>query len=476
MAAYSRRIFIRNSALITAGFTISGCDFGQSSTDHTFSSIAVLSELIRQRKVSPVTITKACLKRIELLNPKLNAFITVTAESALAEAAIAEKEIKEGKWRGLLHGIPISYKDNIDTAGIKTTAASAVFKDRIPTEDAVVVKKLKNAGAVCVGKTNMHEFALGTTSLISFYGPVHNPWNTEYIAGGSSGGSAAAVAAGMCYASIGTDTGGSCRLPPACCGITGFKATHGFVSMNGVIPVSISYDHVCPICRTAEDAAILLGIMAEQTRDYRGSFASNKNFTIGIPKQYKASEEVERIFRKAIAVFTSIGCNIISMDLPVETAGPAVFSFELESIHRPLIEKFKDRYDPVTLADIKDEIKGFTAAEYAAEKIKMENDRKSISAILFKDCDVVMLPVTTTITPTIIAAGKAGPFALEGINTEPFSSFGLPAMSIPCGFSSNNMPLGLQIVGQRFGEDTVLYAATKYEKAAGWHSKHPPVP
>ncbi len=474
MAAYSRRIFIRNSALITAGFTISGCDFGKSSTDHIFFSISDLSELIKHGKVSPVAITKACLKRIELLNPKLNAFITVTAESALAEATIAEKEIKEGKWRGPLHGIPISYKDNIDTAGIKTTAASAVFKDRIPTEDAAVVKKLKTAGAVCVGKTNMHEFALGTTSLISYSGPVHNPWNTEYIAGGSSGGSAAAIAAGMCYASVGTDTGGSCRLPPACCGTVGLKATHGLVSMNGVIPVSISYDHVCPICRTAEDAIILLGIMAEQTRDYRGSFANNKHFTIGIPKQYKASEEVESIFRKAIAVFTSMGYNTISIDLPVETAGPAIFKFELESIHGPLIEKFEDRYDPVTLADIKDEIKGITAAEYTTEKIKMENDRNSISAILFKDCDVVMLPVTTTITPTITAASKMGPFALEGINTEPFSSFGLPAMSIPCGFSSNNMPLGLQIVGPRFGEDVVLYVAVKYEKATSWHLKHPP--
>jgi aspartyl-tRNA(Asn)/glutamyl-tRNA(Gln) amidotransferase subunit A len=474
MSSKSRRKFLKNSAVLAAGLAV-GCRVKQIPTDYTYISISKLGELIRQGKVSPVTITKTCLKRIEQLNPRFNAFITVTAETALAEAAIAEKEIKEGKWRGPLHGIPISYKDNIDTAGIKTTAASAVFKDRIPTEDAAVVKKLKVAGAVCVGKTNMHEFALGTTSLISFYGPVRNPWNTEYIAGGSSGGSAAAVAAGMCYASIGTDTGGSCRLPPACCGITGFKATHGSVSLNGIIPVSISYDHVCPICRTAEDAAILLGIMAEQTRDYRGSFAGNKNFTIGIPKQYKASEEVEHIFRKAIAVFTSMGYNTISIDLPVETAGPAVFSFELESVHGPLIEKFKDRYDPVTLADIKGEIKGFTAAEYAAEKIKMENDRKSISAILFKGCDVVMLPVTTTITPTIIAAGKAGPFALEGINTEPFSSFGLPAISIPCGFSSNNMPLGLQIVGPRFGEDIVLYAAAKYEKATGWHLKHPPV-
>lgn len=471
----SRRYFLRTSAVLAAGFTLPRCGSGTAAVDHSFSNIAVLGELIKAKKVSPVAITKACLERIERFNPRLNAFITVTAESALAEAAIADKEIREGKWRGPLHGIPVSYKDNIDTAGIKTTAASAVFKDRIPAEDAAVVKKLKAAGAICVGKTNMHEFALGTTSLISFYGPVHNPWNTDYIAGGSSGGSAVAVAAGMCYASIATDTGGSSRLPPACCGITGFKASHGLVSMNGVIPVSASYDHVCPICRSAEDAAILLSAMNEQGKDYRNSFTTNKTFTIGIPKEYKASAEAEDIFRKAIAVFIAMGCRTTVVELPAEGTGPDVFQYELESYHQPLIKKFKEKYNPVTLADIQNEMKGITAEAYTAEKIKMENERKNISGILFNGCDVLMLPVTSTATPTIAAAIKDGPFALEGINTEPFNGFGLPAMSIPCGFDKNGMPLGLQIVGPRWREDLVLDAADKYQQATNWHLKHPSI-
>ncbi|MFZ1783584.1 MAG: amidase [Ferruginibacter sp.] len=478
MSSNSRRKFLKNSAVITAGFAVAGCKLNQSPIDYTFFSIESLSELIRQGKVSPVTITKACLKRIEQLNPKINAFITVTAENALTEAATAEKEIREGKWRGPLHGIPISYKDNIDTAGIKTTAGSAVFKDRIPTEDAVVVKKLKAAGAICIGKTNMHEFALGTTSLISFFGAVHNPWNTDYIAGGSSGGSAAAVASGMCYASIGTDTGGSCRLPPACCGITGFKPTYGLVNMKGVIPVSVSYDHVCPICRSAVDAAILLNSMTDfpsKKMDYQKSFTENKTFRIGIPEQYKASIEVETVFRKAIAVFTEMGCQTISVDLPAESAGPAVFQADLNSVHAALIEKYKGLYDETTLADIKNEIRAVDISTYNTEKLKMENDRNSISGILFTDCDILMLPVTTAITPTVAEAGKQGPFALDGSNTEPFSGFGLPAMSVPSGFSTNGMPLGLQIVGPRWGEETVLFVADKYQKSTNWHLKRPPV-
>ena len=478
MSSNSRRKFLKTSAVITAGLAVAGCRFNQAPANYTFFSITELSELIRQGKVSPVTITKACLKRIELLNPKINAFITVTAQSALAEAAIAEKEIREGKWRGAMHGIPISYKDNIDTAGIKTTAASGVYKNRIPTEDAAVVKKMKAAGAICIGKTNMHEFALGTTSIISYFGAVHNPWNTDYIAGGSSGGSAAAVAAGMCYASIGTDTGGSCRLPPACCGVTGFKPTYGLVNMEGVIPVSMSYDHVCPICRSAEDAAILLNTMVDysaEKKDYRNSFTDNKIFRIGIPKEYKATPEVERVFRKAIEVFVKMGCQIISVDLPAESTGPAVFQADLNSVHAPLIAKYRELYDKITLADIESEIKAVDVLAYNTEKQKMENDRNSISGIVFKDCDILMLPVTTTITPTIAEAKKQGPFALDGFNTEPFSGFGLPAMSVQCGLSSNGMPLGLQIVGPRLGEKIVLFVADKYQKTTNWHLKHPQI-
>jgi aspartyl-tRNA(Asn)/glutamyl-tRNA(Gln) amidotransferase subunit A len=478
---YPRRTFIRNSLLSAAGLTLSKYSFINTDTDYTFLSIAEVSELVRQRQVSPVELTKACLKKIEQINPKLNAFITVTSESAIREAEIAEAEIINGKWKGPLHGIPIALKDNIDTAGIRTTAASGVYKDRIPTEDAEIVTRLKSAGAIFLGKQNLHEFALGTTSVVSYFGSVHNPWNIDYIAGGSSGGSAAAVAAGLCFASIGTDTGGSSRLPPACCGITGFKATYGLISTRGIIPVIQSVDHACPICRTVEDAAILLNIIADQAQegnnkivDYRKSFDKIKNPRIGIVKNYKASEEVETVFKNTVRCFNSLGYKTISVDFPVMPIDSAISATEIEAYHRPLINKFHDQYDSITLNDINNENQA-TADEYINEKNKMEEDRDTISATLFKDCDALILPTTATVALTITNANEIGPFALDPYNTEPFNYFGLPAISVPCGFSKNSLPIGLQIVGPRWGESIVLDIADKYQKANNWHLRHPTI-
>src|ERR1700719_3385437 len=225
-------------------------------------TIAELGPLLRRREVSPVELTRACLDRIEKHNPVLNAFITVTAESALEEARAAEMEISHGQWRGPLHGIPIALKDLIDTAGTRTTAASAVFEHRVPTDDAEVVRRLRQAGAVILGKNNLHEFAYGGSTLVSFFGDVHNPRSVGHIAGGSSGGSAASVAAGLCYAAIGTDTAGSIREPAALCGCVGIKATYGRVSARGVIPLSWSLDHVGPLAATVSDAAIVLQAIA----------------------------------------------------------------------------------------------------------------------------------------------------------------------------------------------------------------------
>src|SRR5579864_5623995 len=225
-------------------------------------TITELAHRIRRREVSPVEITQECLERIERLNPGLNAFITVTAESALAQARLAEGEILRGEWRGPLHGVPVALKDLIDTAGVRTTAASAVYKDRVPDRDAEIVRRLRQAGAVIVGKNNLHEFAYGGSSVVSYFGDVHNPWNVGRIAGGSSGGSAAAVVAGLAYAAIGTDTAGSIREPAALCGCVGLKPTYGRVSSRGVIPLSLSLDHVGPLAVTVEDAAIVLQAIA----------------------------------------------------------------------------------------------------------------------------------------------------------------------------------------------------------------------
>lgn len=225
-------------------------------------TIADASELLRRKQISPVDLTTKCLEQIERLDSSINAFITVMHDSALAEARAAEAEISAGNWRGPLHGIPIGLKDLIDTAGVRTTCGSALFADRVPTEEAYIVECLKRAGAVLIGKQNLQEFAYGGTSTSSYFGPVHNPWDLERIAGGSSGGSAAAVATGMCFGAIGTDTGGSVREPAAFCGIVGLKPTYGRVSMRGVFPLSTSLDHVGSLCRNVRDTALLLQAIA----------------------------------------------------------------------------------------------------------------------------------------------------------------------------------------------------------------------
>src|SRR5713226_535046 len=269
----SRRTFIKNALAGAAGTLMAGID-KHSAHDYIGAQekrprsnvsqlgLSEASQLVRNKNVSPVELTHECLSRIERLNPKLNAFITVTADSALAEARQAEAEIQHDRWRGLLHGIPIALKDLIDTAGVRTTAASGLFKDRIPAQDAEIVRRFKAAGAVLLGKLNLHEFAYGGSSVISYFGPVHNPWNLDYSPGGSSGGSAAAVAAQLCYGAIGSDTGGSVRQPAGYCGIVGLKPTYGRVSTSGVVPLSWSLDHLGPMTRTAMDAALMLQVIA----------------------------------------------------------------------------------------------------------------------------------------------------------------------------------------------------------------------
>ena len=414
--------------------------------NYSYLSITEVSELIRQKKVSPVELVIECLERIEQLNPKLNAFITVTADQALEEAKIAEREIKNGKWKGPLHGIPVGVKDFFDTAGIKTTVAFEHFKDRVPSKDAEVVTKLKEAGAIVIGKMNMHELGMGTTSVTSYFGPVHNPWNTTYVPGGSSGGSSAAVAAGLCYATVDTDAIGSCRLPASCCGVTGFKATFGLISAKGILDGEPPADeetaqmiarigHAAFTCRAAEDAAIMLNVLAtpemgqsEFKADYLSAFGTMKHPKIGVVKNFKATDEVRTAFSSAVETFQSLG-STSEMDVPFESA-----SFNLKNI---------------------------------------EQDRKTISQTLFKDVDVLLLPTTTDVTPTIEEAKAGGPQAVSADNTFFCNYYGLPAISIPCGFSKNGLPLGLQIVGPRWSEGNILDIAHKFQQATQWHLKYP---
>src|ERR1700686_3626652 len=300
----------------------------------TLETIAELAPRLRRKEVSPVEVARACLDRIEQFNPALNAFITVTAEAALAEARAAEIEISRGEWRGPLHGIPVALKDLIDTAGTRTTAASGLYQNRVSAQDAEVVRRLRRAGAVILGKNNLHEFAYGGSSLVSFFGDTHNPWNTLHIAGGSSGGSAAAVAAGLCYAAIGTDTAGSIREPASLCGCVGIKPTYGRVSGRGLIPLSWSLDHIGPLTMTLADAAIVpqsiagydaldVGSANLPISDYVSSLRQGtKKLRVGIPRRFfydYLDNEVRTAMDKALAVIGTLVADVREIEMGVPT-------------------------------------------------------------------------------------------------------------------------------------------------------------
>jgi aspartyl-tRNA(Asn)/glutamyl-tRNA(Gln) amidotransferase subunit A len=433
-------------------------------------SIVEAAEQIRRQEISPVELLRECLDAIDRLNPSLNAFITVTADSALAQAKKAEQEIQSGKWRGPLHGIPIGLKDLIDTAGTRTTAASAVFRERIPTEDADVVKKLKTAGAVFIGKQNLHEFAFGGSSLISHFGPVRNPINPEIIAGGSSGGSAAAVASGMCYAAIGTDTAGSIREPAAISGVVGLKPSYGLVSTRGIIPLSQSLDHAGPITRDVEDAAIVLDTIAENRENYSQNLKTGINdFVIGIPRKYfyeDLDNEITSAIEKAIQCLGRLARSIREVECPVDQ-DRTVFNAESRAYHRDKMVSSPELYDPETLRRLTtgDVV---IAAEYHNAMGQLQHTRRNIGQ-MFSDVDVLVTPTVPICSPLIsdlmgdISNLRPAEILLLR-NTRPVNVWGLPAISIPCGFTSQDLPIGLQIIGPPGGERKVLQAAYAFER------------
>ena len=451
-------------------------------------TIQQLSRQLRDRSLSPVDLTRDCLTRIETLNPKLNAFITILADSALADASQAEQQIQRGDYRGPLHGIPIGLKDIVDTAGIRTTAASALFKDRIPTEDAEVVRRLRAAGAIILGKQNLHEFAYGGSSMISFFGEVHNPWNISRIAGGSSGGSAASVTAGLGFAAIGTDTAGSIRLPAAYCGSVGLKPTYGRVSARGVIPLSWSLDHVGPIANSVYDAAIILQVLAGYDADDPASIDTPfPDFTatldqlpaklrVAVPRAFFFDDlhpEVATAIEKAIQVFRDLHAEIREVKLEVPT-DRTLSSAESYAYHEPFVTSSPDLYHPATLARINSGANTTAAAALRARR-ELEAARHSIRKV-FGEVDVLLTP-TVPIPPPAIADLKAHPENLRPVellmlrNTRPFNVWGIPTISIPCGFTSDNLPIGLQLAAAPWQEELLLQVAHTYEQATDWHKR-----
>jgi aspartyl-tRNA(Asn)/glutamyl-tRNA(Gln) amidotransferase subunit A len=444
----------------------------------TLLSIAEASDLLRRKQISPVELTTSCLSRIEQLNPSINAFITVLHESALVQAREAEKEIGDGNWRGPLHGIPIGLKDLIDTADIKTTCGSALFADRIPAEDAAIVRRLKNAGAIVIGKQNLQEFAWGGTSTSSYFGPVRNPWDTERIAGGSSGGSAAAVATGMCFGAIGTDTGGSVREPAAFCGIAGLKPTLGRVSTRGVFPLSPSLDHVGPLCRNVTDTALLLQVIAGYDKldptsvdwpvdSYIEKLNVKTKPRLGIvrhPFFDDLDPEIEAAMNEALKVLSEMASDVLEIDLPSTPA--AVQAPEVYAIHAKHFAETPELYGRWMVERLRMAIE-IDIVAYIEARQELDRLRRSVHDV-FAKVDLLITPTSPVPPITINEALTMSPSPIGELwlrNTRPFNAFGWPTISIPCGFTHAGLPIGLQIAGPNFSEASLLSFAYAFEQA-----------
>jgi aspartyl-tRNA(Asn)/glutamyl-tRNA(Gln) amidotransferase subunit A len=490
-APFNRRTFLNASLGGVAGLMLGPAALA--ATDAlAFLSIHEAATQLRARKISPVELTRACLARIQALNPPLNAFITVTADSALEEAKRAEFEIMHGKWRGPLHGIPLALKDLIDTAGVLTTAASAVFEDRIPEQDAAVVERLKAAGAVLLGKLNLQEFAYGATSVPSYYGRVCNPWDPARITGGSSGGPAAAVAAGLCYGALGSDSGGSIREPAALCAVVGLKPTYGRVSNRGVLPLSWSLDHVGPLTRTVRDAAIMLAAIAGyDPRDttsadrpvgsYVGSLGRERTrLRVGLPREFffaNLDAEIQAAIDEALRVLESVGAQL--QDIPLEVSTDrTIIRAEAYAYHAEYIAKDPDLYFPETLAKLRSGA-DIDAPTYIRARRDLDRLRRSTLGV-FSSVDLLVTPTTALLAPNAsdYPSSIEGAMALDASllrNTRPFNLSGLPTISIPCGFSRSGLPIGLQLSGAPWDEQRVVALAQAYQDATSWHTRRPPL-
>ncbi len=457
--------------------------------DICFSSVYDLSESIRRKRISPVEVAEAHLRRIESLNPGIFAYQTVTAEEALAQARAAEEEIVRGRWRGPMHGVPYGVKDIVDTAGVLTTHGSSFHRDNVPRADAEVVRRLKRAGAVMLGKTNTHEFAAASTTINPHYGTTRNPWNPDRIVGGSSGGSAAACAAGLAPAAIGTDTGGSIRTPSVLCGSVGLKPTHGRVSLAGICPNVPSFDHPGPMTRTARDAGLMLQAMAGyDPRDSQSRDAPVPDFTAGIADGVRGSRilvcpdyhgrqevdsEIMAAFARAADVFRTLGAEVEEvsfshhqrlLDLFPPIAGP-----EFSEFHRPFFEQNPEGYGE----DVRERLEWsfrIPLDDYVRAMRERALARRE-AARFFEGADALIQPAMPCVAPPIETLlvrinGREVPYPhIHRPFLSPHNATGFPALVTPMGKSAGGLPMGLQIVGGHWREADVLRVAHAYEEA-----------
>ena len=469
-----------------------------STDDLCHRSIPELSELLRSRQVSPVEVTAAFLDRIDRVEPEVNAFITVARDEATLAAEQAEAEMARGEYRGTMHGIPVGIKDLYDTAGTRTTSGSKIEGDRVPTADSAVVEGLKAAGAVIIGKLMMTEFAFGEQGRNAHYGDVRNPWDLARMPGGSSTGSAASVAASECAASLGSDTGGSIRVPASLCGLVGLKPTYGLVSRRGMTPLSWSLDHAGPLARTVEGAAATLqAIAGHDPRDPTSADMPVPNYEerltgevrglrVGVLREYVwdlMDQEVEGLVRAALEQVSRLGVEIEEVSVPrLEDIGLVMSTLipaDAAAVHRETVLKRGADYDPVTRNHIESGL-FVTAADYSKANRLRALLNRDMAGVLER-VDFLMVPTCPVTAPSYAApvvtlGGEEFPsrMVLSRI-TRVFNPNGLPAVSVPCGFSSEGLPAGLQVVGRAFDDAGVLNLAFAYEQAAGWHTRRAPL-
>jgi aspartyl-tRNA(Asn)/glutamyl-tRNA(Gln) amidotransferase subunit A len=446
------------------------------------------STALAKRTISSEELTKLCLARIDKLDRQLNAFITLDAEGALRQARECDRRRPASFGAGLLYGIPIALKDNIDTAGMRTTAAAQVFKDRVPAEDAEVARRLKRAGVVMLGKLNLDEMAFAGTGTTGCFGPVHNPWNLDRITGGSSAGSAAAVSAGLCFGSVGSDDGGSVRIPGAHCAVVGFKTSYGRVSTRGVVPSAYSMDTVGPIARSVEDAAALLHVLAgSDPLDAITVSAPVPNYVmflgpgiaglrVGVPRPYffeQLHPDVADAVEEAIRVLKGKVKEVRDVTLPrMHSADNGDYDVELYHYQKPYFDQSPELYHPWSQRHL-NQMKKVETVPYIETLKRVRECRRDIRKV-FGEVDVLVLP-TMREPPGLISETVNETHRRPPSNTSSFNHFGTPAITVPCGFSKEGLPIGLEIVGPYLGEPAVLQVAFAFQQATEWHRKTPPI-
>ncbi len=455
-------------------------------------TIREASELLRNGKLSPVELTRAFLERIEKLDGTLQAYITVLPESAMAEARRAEAEILRGDYKGPLHGIPIALKDLYDTKGVKTTASSRVFADRVPDEDATTTARLKAAGSVLLGKLAMHEFALGGPDPTCGHPLARNPWNLDHIPGGSSSGSGAAIAAGLCMGTLGSCTGGSIRGPAAHCGIAGIKATYGRVSRYGVVPLSWTLDHCGPMTWTVEDSAIMLQAIAgydpkdptssrAPVPDYSASLREDiRGLKVGVPRHFffaddpRINSEVKSNAEAAIRTLEELGARVEEVSVPMlkhaGAAQPVIMLSEAFSYHAQKLKARPDLFGDMVRARFR--TGGLFAGGDYVQAQRLRNVLKRQFAEVLQRVDVIASPTMSTPAPRFDEMDAMTTTRSPSF-TGPYNLTGMPVISVPCGFTSKGLPVGLQIAGKPFDEPTVFRAAYAYQQRVRLFEKRP---